>query len=319
MKIVITARNFSSTEPHAVKMLQDAGHEVHDYGHLDMGMGTEEALVAQTVADAEIVIAGLEPYTESVINACPNLKMISRRGIGYDSIDIEACKKHGVTLGRTVGHVEAAVAEHVMAYILYFARRIDLQNTHMHEKKWQRTLVPGAKGRVIGLVGFGGIGKEIAERAAVFGMEVLYYCRHPKAAWKDMYKAKYADLDTLLSRSDYVSVNVPFTESTREMCNKAFFDKMKAGSIFINIARGQIMNVHDLKSALCSEHLAGAGIDVFDTEPCTDSPLLECETAVLTPHTAPYTSENFTIMNEKAAQNVLDYIKGTLAEKNRVV
>ena len=176
-------------------------------------------------------------------------------------------------------------------------------------------MMPGVKSRTLGLVGFGGIGKEIARRAAAFDMEILYYCHHPKKEWEETYHARYADLDELLAASDYVSVNVPLTESTRGLCGKEFFRKMKQGSVFINIARGEVADPEALKEALDSGHLSGAGVDVFATEPCTDSPLRSCENAVLTPHTAPYTVENFAGMNELAARNVIDFFNGQLNEK----
>ena len=314
-KIVITGRNFTEPNDKALQMLKNAGYEVVDLGKLGMAHGTAEKEVAAAVKDADAVIAGLEPYTEAVLAACPELKLISRRGIGYDSVDVGACYRHGVTLCRTAGVVEGSVAEQVMAYILYFARRIDLQNQSMHEGQWKRLMMPGVKTRTLGLVGFGGIGKEIARRAAAFDMEVLYYCRHPKKEWEETYHVRYAELDELLAAGDYISVNVPLTESTRGLCGKEFFEKMKQGSVFINIARGEVADTEALKEALDSGHLSGAGVDVFATEPCTDSPLRTCENAVLTPHTAPYTVENFAMMNELAAQNVIDFFNGRLEEK----
>ena len=130
-----------------------------------------------------------------------------------------------MTLCRTAGMVEGSVAEQVMAHILYFARRIDLQNQYMQEGQWKRLMMSGVKTRTLGLVGFGGLGKEIARRAAAFDMEILYYCRHPKKEWEERYRARYADLDELLAASDYVSVNVPLTESTYGLCGKEFFKK----------------------------------------------------------------------------------------------
>lgn len=314
-KIIITGRNFTEPDDGALQMLKNAGYEVIDLGKLGMAHGTPEKEVAEAVKDADAVIAGLEPYTEGVLSVCPKLKLISRRGIGYDSVDVEACHRHGVTLCRTAGMVEGSVAEQVMAYILYFARRIDLQNQYMQEGQWKRLMMPGVKTRTLGLVGFGGIGKEIARRAAAFDMKVLYYCRHPKKEWEEIYHARYAELSELLAASDYVSVNLPLTESTRGLCGKEFFGKMKQGSVFINIARGEVGDPEALKEALDSGHLSGAGVDVFATEPCTDSPLRGCENAVLTPHTAPYTVENFAGMNELAAKNVIDFFQGCLAEK----
>jgi phosphoglycerate dehydrogenase-like enzyme len=150
-------------------------------------------------------------------------------------------------------------------------------------------------------------------------MKIVYYNRHPKEEWASEYGVTYLELDDLLAVSDYVSVNVPLTENTRGMFDLALFEKMKKGSIFINIARSQIMDPNALKAVLDQNHLAGAAVDVFDSEPCTDSPLIGCPNAVLTPHTAPYTEENFSAMNEAAAQNVLDFIAGHLSGKNRVV
>lgn len=320
MKIVITARNFSSAENRkALQLLIDSGHEIIDYSHLNMGLGAEEKMMYEAVNDADIAIAGLEPYTEEVLKNCPNLKMISRRGIGCDSIDLEACRSRGIVVARTLGCVEAAVAEHVMAYILYFARRIDLQNSSMHRNEWKRILTPGAKNRTLGLIGFGGIGKEIAKRAAGFGMKVYYNSRNPNKEWEEKYDVEYADLDKMLSLSDYLSVNVPLTDETRGMCDKRLFSKMKKESYFINIARGPVMNVYDLEDSIKSGHLAGAAVDVFDTEPCIDSPLAKYDNVVLTPHTATFTDENYNMLNEVTSQNALDFIAGRLDGKNRVV
>lgn len=319
MKIVITGRDFGTYDRHAVTMLEEAGYEVIDCSVKNFGSGTGEQEIIQAAKDADIVIAGLEPYNENVLNACTNLKMISRRGIGYDNIPLDICKKMHIAVSRTVGAVEGAVAEHVLAYILYFSRRIDLQNQTMQEGRWQRIMMPGAKNHVLGLVGFGGIGKEIAKRAVPFGMKVAYYCRHPKKEWEREYGVTYLPLEELLAASDYVSINMPLTEETRGMFNMSLLRRMKEGSYLINIARDPIVEEKDLREALLSKHLAGAAIDVFDKEPCTDSLLVGLDNVVLTPHTAPYTRENFVEMNNIAAQNVLDFLNGKLQERNRLV
>lgn len=320
MKIAVTGRNFSSPDDTtALTLLQNAGYEINDYSAYDFGSGTSEDEVIRAIGDADVVIAGLEPISRRVISACPNLKLVSRRGIGYDSVDLDACKERNIAVVRTTGAVEGAVAEHTMAFILYFARRLNEQNATMHAGKWQRVMMPGAKNRTLGLVGFGGIGKEIAKRATPFGMNVIYNCRHPKSEWEKEYNVHYAPMDALLSQSDYVVACVPLTDATYHLFGENEFAAMKQGSVFINIARGQIVDTLELKSALDSGHLSGAGIDAFDNEPCSDSPLIDCPNAILTPHTAPYTSENFCEMNLRAAQNVLDYAKGTLENKYRVV
>lgn len=318
MKVVITARNFSNVNQDAINILLSQGYEVEENKNLELGVGANEDILYEIIKDADAVIAGLEPYQESLLNRCPRLQLISRRGIGYDSVDIAACVERGITVARTSGEVEGAVAEQVIAYILYFARHVEQQSAQMHEGLWQRTMQLGAKNRTLGLVGFGGIGKEIAKRAKALGMNVVYYCRHPKMEWEQEYHATYLDLDAVLQVSDFVSVNVPLTPDTEGMFGVEEFRKMKEKSYFINIARSPIMDVHALKEAIECGHLAGAAVDVYPKEPCTDSELIGVEHVLLTPHTAPYTEENFLQMNKVAAQNVCDYFHGCLKEKNRI-
>ena len=318
MRVVITARDFAACESRAAELLQSAGHQVFDYSGRGLTSGSSEEEVILAAKEAEALIVGLEPCSERVLSHCRDLKLISRRGIGYDNIDVEACRRRGIAVSRTVGAVEGAVAEHVMAYILHFARRLDLQNMDMKRREWNRRMMPGAKNRVLGLVGFGGIGKEIARRAIPFGMKVVYFCRHPKKEWEKEFGVTYLPLKELLAASDYVSVNIPLTDETKGFINGERLSWMKRGSALINVARGGIVEEEALFEALKEGRLAGAGIDVFSREPCTDSPLADFENVVLTPHTAPYTEENFAEMNRRAAQNVIDFFEGQLKKENRL-
>lgn len=308
MKVVITARNFSTNDTAALQMLIDSGFEVEDHSAEDIGNGTDPRYIASLLSSADAVICGPEIIDNDAIKSSSRLKLISRRGVGYDSVDIDFCRKKGVAVARALGTVEGSVAESVLAYILYFARRIDLQSESMHRGEWKRIMTPGVKGKTLGLIGFGGIGTEIAKRAIPFGMNVIYHCRHPH----DEYGAHYAELDILLSISDYVSVNVPLTPQTENMLDSKMISKMKDGAILINTARSKIVDTQSLASALRCGKLFGAAVDVFDNEPCTDSPLIGLPNAVLTPHTAPFTSENFREMNNRAAKSVVEFFNGTL-------
>lgn len=308
MKVVITARNFSTNDLSALQMLIDAGYEAEDHSAEDIGNGTDPRYIASLIHDADAVICGPEVIDNKAIKSAKNLKLISRRGVGYDTVDIDFCRQKGVAVARALGTVEGSVAECVMAYILYFARRIDRQSESMHNGEWKRIMTTGAKGRTLGLIGFGGIGKEIAKRAVPFGMRVLYYCRHPE----DKYGAKYAELDSLLAQSDYVSLNVPHTAETEKLMNSERISKMKDGAILINTARSKIVDTDALVAALKSGKLGGAAVDVYDNEPCTDSPLVGLPNVVLTPHTAVYTEENFCEMNNRAAKSVIEFFNGTL-------
>lgn len=319
MKVVITARNFTSAGLDGSYILKNEGYEIIDHSNENYGSGTDADTISKIIGDADIAITGLESIGAEVLQKCPNLKMISRRGIGYDSIDLKACQKRGVAVARTTGTVEAAVAEHCMAYLLHFARQIALQNEFMHHAQWKRIMMPGMQNKILGLVGFGGIGREIAKRAVPFGMKVIYYCRHPKEEWNSQYGVEYCDFDKLLESSDYISVNVPLTTETEGMFGEKQFNRMKKNAIFINTAREAIVDYDALAKALEAEKISGACIDVFHQEPCTDSPLIQYENAVLTPHTASYTKETFQLMNERAAQNVADYFNHNLNEIYRVV
>lgn len=315
MKIVITGDMISVVEHKSVDLLRAAGHEVVDLSRNNYNIKTPKEELLEVVKDADAILAGLEPYPGWILERCPNLKAVSRRGIGYDSVDEAACRRLGIHLFRTTGFVEDAVAEHTMAFVLYFARRVDLQNAYVKKGLWNQYQAPGARTRTIGLVGFGGIGKAIAVRAQAMGMRVVYNCRRPERVGEEYSYAQYLPMEELRAQSDYLVAAVPSTAETREMFNDDFFAKMKEGSIFINIARGAVMDVDALKKHLDSGHLGGAATDVMPVEPCRESPLFECENVIFTPHSASMTEENNTAMNCRAAQNLVDYFDGCLEEK----
>ena len=314
MKVVVTARDFSEPEIDGSYILRDAGFEVTECTG-EYGSGTSPEQVAELIGDADAAIVGLGPINDTIFERCPNLKLISRRGIGYDSLDLDVFRRYGAAAVRTTGTVEGAVAEHVMAYIMYFARRLDLQSASMHRGEWKRSMTYGAKNRTLGLIGFGGIGKEIARRADGFGMNVLYNCRHPQKAWEKEYNVHYAPIEEIAQKSDYISINVPLTNETEGMIDVSFIESMKHESVLINIARSRIVDETALAKALIGGRIRGACIDVYDSEPCTDSVFRSIENAVLTPHTANFTTENIKSMNELAAENIVKFFDGTIDDK----
>lgn len=314
MKAVIIARDFSEPEIDASYILKNAGFEVKEYD-TEYGSGTTPEKTAELIGDADAAIVGLEPINDAVFERCPNLKVVSRRGIGYDSLDLAAFARHGAAAVRTTGAVEGAVAEHVMACVMHFARRLDLQARSMRRGEWNRMMTYGAKNRTLGLIGFGGIGKEIARRADGFGMEVLYNCRHPKPEWESEYNVRFAPLDELLRKSDYISINVPLTAETEHMIDARAIGMMKREAVIINIARSRVVDETALAGALREGRIKGACIDVYDSEPCTDSVFRGFENVILTPHTANFTTENIKRMNELAAENIVKFFDGTIDEK----
>lgn len=307
MKVVITARNFN-IDPSAKALLVQHGFTVQDES--DRVFPTQEAYF-EAIDGADAVINAIEPMGAALLKKCDTLKLIAVRGVGYDYIDEAVCREKGIAIARTVGAVEAAVAEQAVAYILHFARHIADQNASMQRGEWNRMMQQGADGMTLGIIGFGGIGKALAVRAKALGMNVRYYCRHPQ----DACGAVYAPLHELLSVSDYVVLALPLTADTRGFIGKDELALMKKNAILINVARAAIVDTQALKETLLDGGIAGAAVDVYETEPCTDSPLLGLKNCILTPHTAPFTQNNFIRMNRLAAENVIHFFNGTIEEQ----
>lgn len=260
MKVVVTTKDFCEE---AKRYLESEGFEVALRNRLGIGAGAPDDVLYPVVEDADAIIAGTETYRPELLARLRNLKLICRNGIGYDAINLDALRKEGIGLTRTKGFVEGAVAEQVMAYILYFARRVDLQSADMHDHCWNSRLMPGAKNHTIGLVGFGGIGTEVAKRAVPFGMKVIYFCRHPNPADDAANGVQSVSMEELLKESDYVVAAVPLTDQTFHLFNEERIAQMKAGSVLINIARGPVVDEEALAQALASGHLGGCAVDVF--------------------------------------------------------
>ena len=159
MKLVITARDFSTGDPRPLSLLEGSGLTIEDHSTEGFSTSTSVETMYDVLKDADLAISGLEPYPRALIERLPNLQLISRRSIGYDSVDLDACRDHGVTVCRALGAIEGACAELVMAYVLYFARRVHEQNAQMQQGIWQRNYTSGTSGKTLGLVGFGGIGR----------------------------------------------------------------------------------------------------------------------------------------------------------------
>lgn len=303
-KIIITANNVSEVDLCTKYLLEQSGFYVEEYP--DAFKYKPEEII-YILKDAEAVIAGLEPYTREILDHTPSLKLIARRGVGVDNIDLNAAQEHGILVTRTKGLVGSSVSELIMSYLLDHARMLSSHNATMKQGVWLRNLSEGVQGKTLGLVGFGSIAKETAVRANAFGMNVLTYHRHQDSITEQAYHVKYVDFYTLVTTSDYISINVPLTEETNNMFHKKVFDLMKPSSVLINTARSGIVNTEDLVSALKSKTINGAYIDVYDREPCIDSPLLSCDNATLTPHIGTFTRETFIAMNNRCAEQIIEF------------
>ena len=237
--------------------------------------------------DCDILIPEHIKMDQALLSTAENLKLV-QTGAGFDNIDIEACTQLGIWAANAAGVNAPAVAEHVMALILSYYKNIPFLDTFMKKGLKQQQLdYVGSEltGKTIGIIGLGSIGKKVAAFCHAFDMEVLAYARNslmPSDAF-----IKRTAFDQLIRTADIVSVHIALNQQTRHLIDASVFKKMKSSALFINTARGGIVNERDLITALKNGDIAGACLDVFETEPLpTDSELRTLANVILTPHTA---------------------------------
>lgn len=239
------------------------------------------------IEDCQVLIPEHIKVDRSLLSIAKKLKLV-QTGAGFDNVDIDACTQYGIWAANATGVNSQAVAEHVMALILSYYKNIPFLDAFMKNKIDENQLdYRGSelKCKTIGIIGFGAVGKKVAEFCKVFDMNVLAYARNP-VVQSDGF-VKMADFDTLISVSDIVSVHVSLNQQTKQLINKEVFKKMKNTALFINTARGGIVNERDLIDALKDRDISGACLDVFESEPLPiDSELRDLGNVILTPHTA---------------------------------
>ncbi len=247
----------------------------------------EEAGLLEYAGQFDGAICGDDRYTARVIEAClPRLKVISKWGTGIDSIDAEACSRYGIKLCRTTNAFTLPVADTVLGYILAFARRQPWMDREMKLGEWEKISGRALSECTLGVIGVGNIGKAVTRRARAFGMKVLgtdiIDIDHVFLAETGI---EMTDLESLLSRSDFVSVNCDLNPTSYHLINSDTLALMKASAVLINTARGPIVEEAALIEALQVKRLAGAALDVFELEPLPlNSPLMKMDNVMLAPH-----------------------------------
>ncbi len=253
-----------------------------------------------------------------VLRQLPDLRMIAVCGIGTDAIDLEAARARGIVVSNIPDRTAPIVAEHALALMLAAARRAWFQTDAIKRGRWIGMDMVYLRGKTLGLLGAGPIAAETARLGRAIGMEVQAWTFNPSPERAARLGVRFVELEPLLRTSDVVSVHVKLTERTRGLLGRREFALMKRGALFVNTARGAIVDGAALADALNSGHLAGAGIDVYDPEPPPpDDPLLACEQIILTPHNADQTPEGMEILNGGVVDNVIAFLEGR--PQNRVV
>ena len=267
----------------------------------------------ERVKDADVIMntRGAVAWGEQEFSQLPKLKMITTCSIGTDMFDLEAAKKHGIVICNQPGRTAPVVAEHMFGLMFAVAKRAAYLTVEMKKGYWPRRDNVMLQGKTLGIIGMGNIGAEMARLARLIGMEVIAWTFHPSSERAEKLGVRFVELNVLLETSDVISLHVALTDDTRGMIGEAEFEKMKAGAILLNGARGAIVDTDALVNALNSGHVGGAGIDVYEEEPTpSDHPLFACEQVVLTPHCADMTPEGVDLLNSGAVGNVIAFLEG---------
>ncbi len=276
----------------------------------------DEAEQLGLVERAEIILAGWAAVTAPMLAQAKNLRMIEKWGIGVDRLDVDAVRRMGVPLAITAGSNAGPVAELAVALMLGVYRRLAQVDAALRRGVWlkseMRELGYQIAGKTVGLVGFGNIGRKVAQRLRGFECCVIYYdARRADETLEATLAAAYVPFEQLLAKSDIVSLHAPYIASAGRMIDAASIAKMKSGAVLINTARGELVDEKALYEALASGKLRGAGLDAFDPEPPRkDNPLLTLDQVIATPHTGGAVFDNVENVARHAIGNILRFLHG---------
>lgn len=286
-----------------------------EFGEVTIYPKTEtEAEAIARIGDSQIVLVNKVPVTESLLAACPSIRYIGVQATGYNIVDCEACRKRGIPVTNVPSYGTAAVAQFTMALLLEICHRVSHHDTLVHQGVWENcgsfcfwdTPQMELAGKTIGIVGYGRIGQAVAALAKAFGMNVLAYSRSHRE------DAAYVDLDTLLERSDVLTLHCPLFPETEKMITQTSIAKMKDGAILLNTSRGGLLDEEAVAEALRSGKLRAAAVDVVSKEPIRgNNPLLTAPNCIITPHMAWSPIESRQRLLDCVVENIRGFLMGT--------
>lgn len=290
---------------------------LNQFGEVTLYQKTEsEDEAIERIGDHEIVLTNKVPITESLLNACPNIKLICIQATGYNIVDTAACARRGIPVCNVPDYGTAAVAQFTLALMLELCHQIGHHDSVVHDGKWCRSKTfcfwdtPQMElgGKTLGIIGFGRIGRAVARLAQAFGMRVITHSRTRKETGVNV---EYVDMDTLLAQSDFVSLHCPLFAENKKMVNAEFLGKMKDGAFLINTARGGLLDEQAVADALASGKQAGAAVDVVTEEPMKEyNPLLTAPNCIITPHIAWAPKESRQRLLDCCVENIRAFLAG---------
>ncbi|MGZ3514079.1 MAG: C-terminal binding protein [Thermodesulfobacteriota bacterium] len=270
----------------------------------------EEDLI-QVCKEADGLINQYALLTRRVLENLPKCKVVARYGVGVDSIDLKAATDLGIIVANVPDYCVDEVASHTMAMVLTLARKTAFFDRKVKSNQWDFRLgmpIDRIQGKTLGLIGCGRIGFEVAKRIIAFGVKVLAFDPYIQRAEKGI---ELTDLETILRRSDFISIHCPLNESTRHLIAEKEFQQMEKKPLLINTSRGPIVKEKALIQALKEGQISGAGLDVLETEPPdSGNPMLKMENVIFSPHVGFYSKESISELKRRTAKNVADVLKG---------
>jgi|TARA_B100000315_G_scaffold200134_1_gene192213 D-3-phosphoglycerate dehydrogenase len=284
--------------------LLDEKNKVHVVSNTS-GMKLTAGDLINRISQFDGVIAGTESYDKDVIDVAEKLKVISRVGVGLDNIDLDYARKKGINVFKTQTTPAPAVAELTLGLILDLLRKISIQNSNMKSGNWKKKMGSLLRGKTLGIIGLGTVGKELVRITSNMQLEYLAFDVIKDNEFSNSFSVKYCDLTYLLNNSDIISVHLSLSDENTKMIGLEQLRKMKNSSILINTSRGEVINEDDLEIAIRDGIIAGAGLDVFQMEPY-HGPFSAYDNVILTPHIGSYAREIREAMEIEAVQNLFE-------------
>ena len=272
------------------------------------------------LSGAQAILASSVRFSDKILSQLPDLRVIARTGVGYDRVDIASATRNKIAVTITPAANHAAVAEHTLALILAVTKRIVPIDQRVRAGEWPTQANLPLRGRTLGIFGLGRTGRSVAIRANAFGLNIIAAEKYPDIDFVSDNNIELVDLDTLLKRSDILTIHSPLTDETRRLFDHSVLMRMKKGSILINTARGPLVDQDHLFEAIQSGHLDGAGLDVFEPEPISkEHPLLGLDNVVVSSHRAGIDTLAVKESGIAAAQSIVDLRQGIWPEEGVVV
>ena len=259
------------------------------------------------IGDAEGALIALEPVDDYVLERCPNLKIISKYGVGLDNIDLEACKKRGIQIGWTGGTNRLSVAEMAVGFMLALSRNLFKTSYELKRGVWDKDGGFQLSGRTVGIIGVGNAGKEVVRLLKPFNCHILVNDIIDQSEYYKAEGLEEVSKEELFKRADIITLHVPLTPDTERMINEVTISRMGPGAFVINTARGPLIDYGAVKEALKSKKIAGAAIDVYDEEPPKDAELLSLDNLICTPHIGGNSKGAVIAMGMSAIKHLKEY------------